>query len=1729
MIESNIISWIELGDSMQYIDVYGKRKMVKLFNFLRILMVYNSFTTFFFIILHFIFFIQLAMLCLLGVPSGNDWIVKIFKFFWNVFLLENIIQGETSYKIAIIIITAVTFVIIGCSIFLMICIINEKIYFKLPITIVNIIIILLIYYIIGPIAQICIIFTNCDNGKHKYLQTACFSDISHILITVASIFNFIFYLLFSLAMSLYYNEIGTLSNANVKTRINCNYEIYANIAKIIIYLLEYIIENHTNRNKILLIILEVYIFLNALAFSFYVYKTVLFHDERMNLIVHFGWVFTAWFALVIAIKTTFDVQDSTIFVISGWIIIGIIYYEIIINNNEYYVTDFNILEAKEIKEVEIYKEKLLNLLDDSSLRAKTILIGYIRRFEEMLSTYPELKEKYEKIVGDNYLNKKLNPYTVIPIYAIIYIVYAYHIEKAQHKIDMALNMCYFLINRLKNPTYAIQLCSELKVDNYKHLYFKYMLMEAIKEYLVNKISKSTNRESVKHVQIGSVILYNIYNDLFKMKIYEATSNQIDYFDHLKNSVTTSKTTENFLKIGENILKLRSEILTLWDKIIELNPFSDDSERDYMLYLSVILQDDVLAKSEAKKYSTIKNNRLSERNNVYHTMFMHDLSAILLIDGHFNNGKILYTTPNFPSLFMFTGKELLNTSINDLIPDVIQPFHKELMDDAIKYSNLNFLFKTQRDFLLKGKGGGLFNIKMYIKTIPNISFGLIYIAYLRKILDNTFMIILDKNLKITGFTETASAGAAFTMNSNYGLTQSLQGHHISAVIPEILLQMEYKDGQFIISKSEVDLKGNLYPVNGWKELDHKIDNVLQKIKTEGKLEEVDDEQKNIIKEYEELLNEITIKYQRSFSVFYKIVPRIFLGGKYLYYRLYITNDLVAMNETTSHEASMKKTKSIHNIGGTTFVNNEIENNDKEIKFKLSIEEKVEDNENIIENNGENINENNENIEPKKEEELIDDDLNVNINKKKSIKEVKSAAPSSILTKASMETAVFNKLKNGIISNRETSTVRLMKYLTFLYGVATIAFIVFDSIRNKNNLNEMGEYLKENLYFNHSKIAVASLYFAGLNLKWLKDEHINITSCPNEDCREFYTNLLVEAINDIKTQKENFTSFYEDFRDILKQEQEMELVLYNLNYTDKIRIDTDNLLNLLVFNGLKLKAGLDIYFNGTKNGVYDIASSNLLSQSLNYIYSNISSFRSAEKEVKVHDNFKLVPISLICISITFIILIIGFIYLVYKIHITEIYFLERLINFNTFNFDAYIKSLEELKKRLRNENADEESNDEDMELESKKMSKKDEDEKIEKKKKDEKNEQKNEQKRKKKKSNKSNKAQQLKAKKKKVMSLFFFKWNLFFSLKVIIILIVSLSYYLVSMIIESNNKSNYLDFDQTTDSIEGIYKTSFDLYLSLKTEMESFEEQMRLQIDNIYDFADGNIQSYSYYLSNGTRIDCIDNKKECVGQDVTEAIKCVNDINCNKNTQIYQSLCWAVRCINEMPNYIMHIPTNEELTTPKMGNLLMPLVSGVNDYSTETEKKLNQLYNSDACSILLGESSENSIIYQYCVSFWSNILMKGMEQGITQMGVSVASVTDELNSLNDLGKVLDNVLSGESIDNPKTFDDLMDRDAAFFQFGIFVEYYLFKSYIETYRIFDILRDVKLENIKSSFDIILYCYAILCIILLIVLLFLVNQSKYLLNSFLNFIGILPVKYLIEDENFYQETLRLEEKVYY
>ena len=1736
MIESNIINWIELGDSMQKLDVYGKKKMVTLFNFLRILMTYNSFSTTFFIILHFIFFIQLTMLCLVGVKDDGDILVRVFLKLKDIFLFQDIITGSTSYKVAIIIVSAVTIIVIACVVFLMVCIFRDQINFKLPITILNVIIILLIYYIIGPIVNICLLFSKCKSKRHELLDIECFNNIIHVLISVASVINLIFYLLFSLAMSLYYNEIGTLSNANVKTRINCNYEIFCNIAKIIIFIIQYLFLNYIDPNKheSVYLIFQGYIFVNCVGFTYYVYKQVFFQDQRMNMMVHFGWLFTAWFALAIFVKTLCKINDITIFIILGWIILGTIYYFLLKFRDEYLITDFNIFEAKEIKEIELFKETLLNLLFENSFKSKIYLTGFIKKFEENLKTMPELNERYKKLTNDEYLRKRLNKDTTLPIYSIIYLVYEYHIKHGdeQLKLDIALNMCYFLINKLKNPTYAIELCSSLTMEGYKHLYFKYMLMEGIKEYLVNKIDKSNDRTSVKHVQISSVILYNIYINMFKLKIYDATTSQIDYFDILKSSVTTAKSTQSFLKQGENILKVRNDILTLWNKIVELNPFSDESAKDYMLYLQGILQDEVFANSEEKKYKSLKNNKLSERNSVYHQMFMGELSSIVLIDGHNNNGKLLYMTPNFPNLFAFNGRELLNTTIDDLLPDTIRSFHKDLIDNAIKFSNLNYSFKNQRDFILKGKNGGLYNVKVFIKCIPNLSFGLIYIGYITKSQEQTFVIVLDKDLNINGFTDITKTGAPFTMNNNYGLTQSLCGHHIGTVIPEILLQMEYKNEKYIFPKNDIELKGNLYPVSTWKELDHKVEAVLNRIKEKGSLQDKDDEKKDTIKEYDKLVQEITNKYPHAFSVFYRISTRNFIDGKYIYHRLIITNDLVNLNEYSVKDNKSIDKSSIKNENENENeniidnhdinMNTNIEKTAKDIKFKVYSDTRGQHNPKT--NNNKNVDGEKAEGEQKNEiddfgNEFAQKDNPVAAQKNKEVKKMMKAGSksedSSILTKISVEMAGFNRLKGFILSKRETYNIRLMKILVLCYGVVSIAFLVYDSIRNKDNLNDMGEYLKENLYFNHSKIAVAILYFSGLNLKWLRDGYIEDSSCPAKTCRIFYTDLMEEAIDDIKTQKENFTKFYEDFRDILKIPIEIKLDLYNLDYQDSINIDTDNLLNLLVFYGLKLKSGLDDYYNkGVNSGVFQIASSNLLRQSLTYFESTYSvSFRDKEKEKKISQNFTLFPLSLVFLVVIFAFIIIGLIYLVYKIYSNEIYFLEKLINFNSQQFEVYLKSLEDIKKRLRLENEEDEEKDDDMDMDSKKETKKEEEEENNKKKKKFNNMDEN---KRKKKDKKSNKFIHVKQKKKKIMGMFFFKSNLFFTIKIIVILVLSISYYLVSTIVNSNNKSNFLDFDQTIDAIEAVYKETFELYKTLKREMEQYENIIvwkKEGIDNFCVFTNetkyySNPDTNETYDNTGCEYTCQDEYLRGLTTNCSEGFNCSDDE--------IEKFCVGIQHIIRRKNYQMKIPSNEQLTTPKLGSLLMPLVSDVDESSTETEQKLNNLYNDDSCKILVKEGDTES--YDYCKLFWSGILVKGMEQGITQLGLSVASVTDELRWINS-----------SILNNSNRFSDMTYKnDSAFFQFSVFVEFYLFESYLQTYRIFDVLRDVRLDNIKSNFNVILYCYLIGSIVLIAIAFYFVNDSKYLLNSFLNFVGIFPVKYLMEDNTLYHETLNLETDIF-
>ena len=641
-------------------------------------------------------------------------------------------------------------------------------------------------------------------------------------------------------------------------------------------------------------IIQIYICLSYSLFCVYCYHEVLHYTTTIDILHLYGNAFISWFDFCLILRELLKFKEITVLLIVGYIIIAIILYLLEDDRRDFLLTDFNIFQANSIKKIEIFVQQLYNLISVNSIKNKTILVGMIEKFENYFQQNYEMNNKYTKLHTDEIVNKKITNKLELKILSIVYLIYEYHLNQDKFTNDILIILSYFLMNKFKKSTLAIKFCSQITVKSHKFLYLKYVLMEEIKDFLVFKITKATDMDSMSHIQISSMILYYIYSDLFKIKIYDATCSQIDYFDHLTNQNIDSKITQNFLKIGDQILQLRKKIMKLWEKIFALNPFCDDCEADYFIYLGIILQDDELVKSVKKSIQSMQNTKSSERTNIYFGLFWKDQSSILLVDGYFNMGKILYVTPNIENIFDYKINDLMNSNIDYLIPKTIAEIHNELIENTIRFSRLEKIFKKPLETSIKGKKNGLFNVNIYIKPVPNFKFGLIYFCYLKKLSTNTFNIMLDKNLKITCFTDLYKEGSNSLIVQFFGFNPPLTNRNICVFIPEILKQIKYEDEAYKFIKNEIDLEGNFYPVTNINEVESKVNLILEKIKQTGflKMDEEGDSQETF-KEYDELMFMIRKRYTKGTKIFYKIKTKIFLKT-HLVHLFQMSNDLIKYN-------------------------------------------------------------------------------------------------------------------------------------------------------------------------------------------------------------------------------------------------------------------------------------------------------------------------------------------------------------------------------------------------------------------------------------------------------------------------------------------------------------------------------------------------------------------------------------------------------------------------------------------------------------------------------------------------------------------------------------------------------------------------------------------------------------------------------------------------------------------
>ena len=130
----------------------------------------------------------------------------------------------------------------------------------------------------------------------------------------------------------------------------------------------------------------------------------------------------------------------------------------------------------------------------------------------------------------------------------------------------------------------------------------------------------------------------------------------------------------------------------------------------------------------------------------------------------------------------------------------------------------------------------------------------------------------------------------------------------------------------------------------------------------------------------------------------------------------------------------------------------------------------------------------------------------------------------------------------------------------------------------------------------------------------------------------------------------------------------------------------------------------------------------------------------------------------------------------------------------------------------------------------------------------------------------------------------------------------------------------------------------------------------------------------------------------------------------------------------------------------------------------------------------------------------------------MSIIITSCVDEINSLKE----------------NKTLEQIYKRDGNYFSYEIFVGEFMLESFLKTQNIFEVFRNDEKSYIFKNIRIFIFIFCVIYLICIICWVYFIYSYKNVINSFFNFIGILPGKFIADDEYLYKTILKLEKEFY-
>ena len=104
MIEEKIIEWLDLGESVQKVDIYQRKRLLSFFEFYLLLVSHGISSEIAEIIFITLFFLQIFSLAITNIEAQNDTIIIILKYIEKFIIPHKAIENSKGFLIFSVII-----------------------------------------------------------------------------------------------------------------------------------------------------------------------------------------------------------------------------------------------------------------------------------------------------------------------------------------------------------------------------------------------------------------------------------------------------------------------------------------------------------------------------------------------------------------------------------------------------------------------------------------------------------------------------------------------------------------------------------------------------------------------------------------------------------------------------------------------------------------------------------------------------------------------------------------------------------------------------------------------------------------------------------------------------------------------------------------------------------------------------------------------------------------------------------------------------------------------------------------------------------------------------------------------------------------------------------------------------------------------------------------------------------------------------------------------------------------------------------------------------------------------------------------------------------------------------------------------------------------------------------------------------------------------------------------